>query len=136
MSPESRESRIVAEWSVIPDVYERFSVLVGRMPPGEFVATEEERVAEALVEGCQSPLWVVAEARDGRFLFRSFSDAPVVAALATLFCEVYSGSTAAEVAAFEPGFLDALNLTMHLTPNRREGMRRVVARVRELASVP
>ncbi len=133
MSPEARQNAIIEEWLVIPDVYERFSVLVGRVPPAELVAGVEERRAEDLVEGCQSQLWVRAEQRDGRYYFRSFSEAPVVAALATLFCEVYSGSTAEEVAAFEPGFLEALNLTMHLTPNRREGMRRVVARMRALA---
>jgi cysteine desulfuration protein SufE len=136
VSPEERQSGIVEEWSVIPDVYERFSVLVGRAAPAELVAGETERVDESLVEGCQSQLWLVGEERDGQFFYRSFSEAPVVAALATLFCEVYSGSTATEVAGFEPDFLDALNLTMHLTPNRREGMRRVVARMRELAGVP
>jgi len=132
VSPEDRQARMIGEWSLIPDVYERFALLVGRVPGPEWVAGEGERTDAALVEGCQSRLWLVAEERDGCFYFRSFSEAPVVAALATLFCEVYSGSTAEEVLGFAPDFLDALNLTMHLTPNRREGMRRVVERLRAL----
>ncbi len=133
MSLPERQMQMIEELSVIPDATERFSWLVDRtkkMPP----LPDEERIEAFYVEGCQSDLWIVPDQSNAPALeFRAWSDAPIVRAMADLLCRLYSGADPTEITDFDPTILEDLQLTTHLTPNRREGMRRIIAKIRHYA---
>ena len=85
------------------------------------------------VEGCQSQVWLAAEERDGRLMLAGASDAAIVSGLIALLLRVYSGRSAAEILATDPGFLKQLDLIGNLSGTRANGVVSMVGRIREIA---
>lgn len=113
--------RLADELAVFDDPQERLSHLVDRakrMPP----LAPAERTDANRVPGCVSVVWLIAESRDGRGCFRSDAESPVVRALVIFLCEFFNGAPLAEIASASIEPLDALDLTRHLSPTRRNGL--------------
>jgi len=120
------------ELSMLPDVDERFVFLIDKgrsYPPLD----EKYRAKENLLPGCVSQLWLVPELVDGRCEFHMDADAQITKGLAAMLCRIYGGAPPEEVAAVEPDFLEELGLTQQLSPNRRNGLGNLRARIREFA---
>lgn len=88
------------------------------------------------VRGCASQVWLetrVERGPDGApsLRFRGDSDAHIVRGLVALTLALYSGRPAREIAATDaaPLFSD-LGLAQHLTPQRANGLRAMVERIR------
>jgi len=87
------------------------------------------------VQGCVSQVWLATavEQRDGQpFLtFAGDSDAHIVRGLVAILIALLSGRTASEIAGEDPVTLfEQLGLGGHLTPQRSNGFRSMVARMR------
>jgi cysteine desulfuration protein SufE len=100
---------------------------------------EGERVPATKVEGCASQVWIVPEiegAGEGAILrFRGESDALIVKGLIAVLQALYSGRSVAEVRAIDAeGELGKLGLKDHLSAQRSNGLRAMVARLREIAA--
>lgn len=132
MELSEKSAAWIEEYGILPDPQERFSYALEQSTADAGLAVEERR-EEDLVTGCLSRVWIVGEAREGRWFFRSDADAPMVKAMAWLLCEFYSGARAEVIAAQDPDFLGELRLLDALTENRRRGVRHMVARIRSLA---
>lgn len=99
---------------------------------------EAQKVAATRVEGCASQVWLVPEvegAGPGAVLrFTGESDAMIVNGLIAVLRALYSGATVAEVQAVDaPAELKRLGLDEHLSSQRSNGLRAMVARVRAVA---
>lgn len=120
--------------SLFPDPHERLSFIIEgakKMAPlDESYKTEAFRI-----EGCQSNLWVVPEFKDGKCYFSTDSDAVITKGIAGILTEFYSGHTPDEIIACEPDFLADVGITQHLTPNRRNGLSNVWARIKGFAEL-
>jgi cysteine desulfuration protein SufE len=88
------------------------------------------------VRGCASQVWLetqVSHGPDGApvLYFRGDSDAHIVRGLVALVLALYSGRPAAEILATDamPLFTD-LGLAQHLTPQRANGLRSMVQRIK------
>ena len=93
----------------------------------------DEHKADNKVLGCASQVWLVTEAGDtGKSLtFRGDSDAHIVRGLVALVLALYSGRPAAEIVATDAQPLfDELGLATHLTPQRSNGLRAMVDRIK------
>ena len=77
------------------------------------------------VDGCASQVWLVPRIEDDRLYFDGDSDAMIVRGLIALLRLLYSGRTQAEVA--------RLGLDQHLSAQRSNGLRAMIARVRQVA---
>ena len=121
------------ELEVFDDWMERYQFIIelGRkLPPfPEDWANDAHRVP-----GCQSRVWMEAQAKDGRLYFAGASDAAIVSGLVALLLRVYSGRTRAEIAATDPVFLKELGLLEALSTNRGNGIAAMARKVREVAS--
>jgi cysteine desulfuration protein SufE len=126
------EAAIVEEFGFFGDWTERYQYLIdlGRKLPG---LPEEERNEANRVHGCQSQVWLVAEGDADCLRFRAISDSAIVSGLIALLLRVYSGRSAAEILATEPGFIDAIGLGKHLSPTRSNGLAAMLATIREHA---
>lgn len=126
------EAAIVEEFGFFGDWTERYQYLIdlGRKLPG---LPEEERNQANRVHGCQSQVWLVAEGDADCLRFRAISDSAIVSGLIALLLRVYSGRSAAEILATEPGFIDAIGLGKHLSPTRSNGLAAMLAKIREHA---
>lgn len=92
------------------------------------------RVPAHKVEGCASQVWLVPGVQGGRFDFRGDSDAMIVRGLIAVLHALYSGLTPAQAAAVDaPAELARLGLDRHLSSQRSNGLRAMVARLNAAA---
>ncbi len=88
------------------------------------------------VRGCASQVWLVSHVEpDGgagpRLSFDGDSDAHIVRGLIAILFALYSGKPAREILATDAiGVFDRLGLREHLTPQRSNGLRSMVERIR------
>ena len=133
MTLAEKQQQMIDDLALIENPQERFAAVVDRAksrPP----LPEAERTETNRIKGCVSQAWIVAALVDGRCHFRCDADSPLVRGLLLLLCDLYSGATAAEVAATEPDLLEKLGLLQNLSPTRRNGLRSVRAKISAFAT--
>jgi cysteine desulfuration protein SufE len=92
------------------------------------------------VQGCASQVWllthVTPDGKDGPLLtFEGDSDAHIVRGLVAILLALYSGKTAAEILATDAlALFDRIGLRENLTPQRSNGLRSMVERIRTEAN--
>jgi cysteine desulfuration protein SufE len=110
----------------------RYLIELGRkLPP----FPEDERTDMRKVQGCASQVWLVSategNASDPRLDFIGDSDAHIVRGLIAILLAIYSGQSASEIARIDPAkVFDRIGLKDHLTPQRSNGLRSMVERIR------
>jgi cysteine desulfuration protein SufE len=98
--------------------------------------TERDRAEANKVQGCASQVWLATTVRPngngGPLLtFSGDSDAHIVRGLIAILFAVYSGKPAREILGVDATALfDRLGLREHLTPQRSNGFRSMVERIR------
>lgn len=89
------------------------------------------------VRGCSSQVWLVAEpskTRPGALGFRGASDALIVSGLVALILRLFSDQTAADILAFDaPAFFKEIGVSDALTPQRSNGLKSMLQRIRDHA---
>lgn len=93
-----------------------------------------ERTPENKVTGCASQVWLwtrSAEDREERLRFVGDSDAHIVRGLVAVVIALFDGKTPAEIAEIDPEAVFAeLDLASHLSSQRSNGLRSMVARIK------
>ncbi|CAK9203895.1 unnamed protein product [Sphagnum troendelagicum] len=112
---------IVKMFEAVPDPRSKYEQLLHYAkqlkPLGKEYLTPENKV-----QGCVSQVWVRPSVKeDKRFYFEAESDSLLTKGLAALLVEGLSGSTAQEILAVTPDFIQALGLNQSLTPSRSNG---------------
>ena len=88
------------------------------------------------VRGCASQVWLTTDVDtddrgDKRLTFRGDSDAHIVRGLIAILLTLYSGSTPQHILATDAlALFDELGFREHLTPQRSNGLRSMVERIR------
>jgi cysteine desulfuration protein SufE len=125
---------VVANFELLDDWEERYRYLIelGRMLP---TLPPEAHSDVNKVQGCASQVWLerrVEPAEPESILhWRGDSDAHIVRGLIALLLALYSGKPASEVLAADAlGLFRGLGLSEHLTPQRSNGVRSMVERIR------
>lgn len=101
---------------------------------------ETERNESNKVQGCASQVWLSTQARAAAnaglvLTFRGDSDAHIVRGLIAVLFALYSRKSVREILAVDAlGLFDRLGLREHLTPQRSNGLRSMVERIRSEAS--
>jgi cysteine desulfuration protein SufE len=115
----------------------RYVIELGRaLPP----FPDEARTEANKVQGCASQVWLIAKSQaDGAsgpvMTFLADSDAHIVRGLIAILLAQYSGKSAREILATDAlALFDKLGLKENLTPQRSNGLRSMVERVRAHAS--
>ena len=95
----------------------------------------DKRTEKYLIEGCQSRVWVAAELRDGKVYYTADSDAIITKGIIALLIRVMNGRSAAEAAAIDLYFIDAIGLGENLSPTRSNGLRAMIQQMKLYALV-
>lgn len=121
------------ELAVFDDWMDRYELIIdmGRALPAFPPAWMDDAHR---VPGCQSKVWMEAEAREGRLMLAGASDAAIVSGLVALLLRVYSGRTPAEILATDPVFLKELGLLEALSTNRGNGIAAMARAIRARAA--
>ena len=130
--PENIQS-MIEDFSFLTDWEDRYTHVIdlGRqLPP----LTEAERNPATKVNGCVSQVWLVSDKVDDTLVFRGDSDAHIVKGLVAVALEIFSGRTPAEIEALDAeAILAKLDLSEHLSPQRSNGLKAMIARIRSEA---
>lgn len=130
--------RIFEDFEFLEDWEDRYRYVIdlGKdLPP----FPESARTPQNKVQGCVSQVWLETTPGDGFdpvMEFRGDSDAHIVRGLVAIMLALYSGRRAGEIAAIDAeAVLQRLGLDEHLTPQRANGLRSMVARIRRDAAL-
>jgi cysteine desulfuration protein SufE len=96
---------------------------------------EAEHSADNKVQGCASQVWLSKQVdrNDGEPVLKYLgdSDAHIVRGLIAILLTLYSGHTPREILGTDaPAVFDELGFREHLTPQRSNGLRSMVERIR------
>lgn len=124
---------ITEDFALLDDWEERYSYVIElgeALPP----FPDSERTPSNKVPGCVSQVWLTTrygEGPDPVVTFAGDSDAHIVRGLVAILLALYSGRKASEILATDAeGTLRTLGLDEHLTPQRSNGLRSMVNRIR------
>lgn len=99
---------------------------------------DDARIDANKVQGCASQVWLETTLGDGLdpvLTFRGDSDAHLVKGLVAVTLALYSGKTARQILATDAGeTFDRIKLREHLTPQRSNGLRSMVERIKREAA--
>lgn len=126
---------IIANFEILEDWDDRYRYLIelGRALPA---LPDQARTEQNKVRGCASQVWLeTVQQRDGqgtiRLSFRGDSDAHIVRGLVALTIAAYSGRAVTDILATDAfSLFERLGLAAHLTPQRSNGVRAMIERIR------
>jgi cysteine desulfuration protein SufE len=129
MGLADKRAQLIAELEPFGDHHERFQYIIDRAKTAPGLGADLKLDA-FLIEGCTSNLWLVPSLEGGTCRFRCDADSLITKGIAALVCELYDGATPQEVASTDANFLAEVGVTQHLSPNRRNGLTNLVAKIR------
>lgn len=129
---KERQDELVEEFSMFDDWLDKYEYLIDLGKSLE-PFPEELKTDDRLIKGCQSRVWLDAEAKDGVIVFRADSDAIITKGIISMLISVYSGRSAAEIAEDDFSFVDRLGLKENLSPTRANGLVSMLETIRTIA---
>jgi cysteine desulfuration protein SufE len=131
---------IIENFALLDDWDDRYRYVI-ELGRGLAALPESERTETNKVQGCASQVWLASKTRpDGAggpvISFVGDSDAHIVRGLIAILFALYSGKPAREILSTDAiAVFERLGLREHLTPQRSNGFRSMVERMRADARV-
>ena len=135
-APQAFED-IVADFEFLEDWEDRYAHVIEM---GKAMAPMEDALKgpETKVDGCASQVWIAPRVEDGpplRLHFSGDSDALIVKGLIAVLHALYSGRTPQEILDTDAeAELARLDLRDHLSSQRSNGLKAMIARLQGLAA--
>lgn len=129
---EETEKEIVEEFSLFDswdDKYEYIIDLGKKLEPLE----DQHKKDENRVRGCQSTVWLVADYRDGKIVYKADSDAVIVKGLISMLIRVLSGHKPDQIVNAKLNFINEIGMTSHLAQTRSNGLLSMVKQMKNYA---
>ncbi|MDP3738625.1 MAG: SufE family protein [Hyphomonadaceae bacterium] len=140
MSVSTQAAKLREDFAFLDDWEARFAHLIDLGKSLPQLAPHEYDEANK-VRGCSSQVWLVAEpsppesgGSPGAIRFRGASDAMIVSGLVAMLLQLFSDQKPADILAFDAdAFFKELGVSDALTPQRSNGLRSMLARIRGIA---
>jgi cysteine desulfuration protein SufE len=120
-NPAEAQQEIISDFSLFENWLDKYQYLIDLGKALEPL-DESEKVDDILLHGCQSRVWLIIEGDADEVIIRANSDAAIVSGLIALLIKVYSGSSAKQILATQPAFINAIGLEQHLSATRANGL--------------
>ena len=121
MSIKDIQEEIIEEFAMFDDWMQKYDYLI-ELSKDIPLISEEYRLNENLIKGCQSKVWLHAREIDGKLLYTADSDAIITKGIAALLIRVLSEQKAEDILENEMYFIDAIGLKEHLSMTRSNGL--------------
>jgi cysteine desulfuration protein SufE len=130
---------LLEEFALFDDWHDKFQYIIelgDQLEP----LPDQYRVDDNLVQGCQSNVWLVAQAHenngnDTRVEFLADSDSQIVRGLIAILMMLMSGKSAHEIQQLDvESVFRKLELQRHLSRSRSNGLHAMIQRIRELSA--
>ena len=133
LTTEMSIDEIVENFSFLDDWEDRYGYLIEL--GNSLAPVNEGQLSDAnKVQGCVSQVWLVSHLDNGKLWFNGASDAHIVRGLVAVALVLFSGKTPTEIAAIdEDATFHAIGLSEHLTPQRANGLKSLVGKIKSTA---
>ena len=121
MSIKEIQEEIIEEFAIFEDWMQKYDYLI-ELSKDIPLISEEYRLNENLIKGCQSKVWLHARQIDGKVIYTADSDAIITKGIAALLIRVLSEQKAEDIIENEMYFIDAIGLKEHLSMTRSNGL--------------
>lgn len=121
MSIKDIQEEIIEEFAMFDDWMQKYDYLI-ELSKDIPLISEEYRLNENLIKGCQSKVWLHARQIDGKVIYTADSDAIITKGIAALLIRVLSKQKAEDILENEMYFIDAIGLKEHLSMTRSNGL--------------
>ena len=121
MSIKEIQEEIIEEFAMFDDWMQKYDYLI-ELSKDIPLISEEYRLNENLIKGCQSKVWLNARQIDGKVIYTADSDAIITKGIAALLIRVLSEQKAKDILENEMYFIDAIGLKEHLSMTRSNGL--------------
>ena len=115
------QEEIIEEFAMFDDWMQKYDYLI-ELSKDIPLISEEYRLNENLIKGCQSKVWLHAREIDGKVIYTADSDAIITKGIAALLIRVLSEQKAEDILENEMYFIDAIGLKEHLSMTRSNGL--------------
>ena len=121
MSIKEIQEEIIEEFAMFDNWIQKYDYLI-ELSNDIPLISEEYRLNENLIKGCQSKVWLHAREIDGKVIYTADSDAIITKGIAALLIRVLSQQKAEDILENEMYFIDAIGLNEHLSMTRSNGL--------------
>jgi len=121
MSIKEIQEEIIEEFAMFDDWMQKYDYLI-ELSKDIPLISEEYRLNENLIKGCQSKVWLHATNKEGRVVYSADSDAIITKGIAALLIRVLSAQKAEDILDNEMYFIEAIGLKEHLSMTRSNGL--------------
>ena len=115
------QEEIIEEFAMFDDWMQKYDYLI-ELSKDIPLISEEYRLNENLIKGCQSKVWLHATEIDGKVIYTADSDAIITKGIAALLIRVLSAQKSEDILENEMYFIDAIGLKEHLSMTRSNGL--------------
>lgn len=126
---EDIQNEIVEEFAGLDDWMDKYSYLID-LGKDLNLLSEDHRIKQNLIDGCQSKVWLHADYKDGRIYFEGDSDAILTKGLVSLIIRAYNGQTANSIINNQSDFINRIGLSEHLSPARSNGLNAMIKQIK------
>ena len=123
------QEELIDEFAMFDNWMDRYQYMIelGKSLP---IINKKFKTDDFLIKGCQSKVWVQADIKDNKILFKADSDAIISKGIIAILIRVYSGHSADEIINANSEFIDKIGLKENLSPNRANGLSSMIKQLK------
>ena len=126
------QNEIVEEFSLFEDWMQRYEYMIELGKSIELI-DPSNKVDSNLIKGCQSKLWLHAELKKDKLIFKADSEAIITKGIAAVLLRVFSNQTPKNIIEAKLEFIDKIGLKEHLSPTRANGLLSMIKQIKYYA---
>lgn len=132
MTIEEIQREICEEFALFDNWMDKYEYLIdlGKKVP---IIDKRHKTEQALIEGCQSQVWLYAQYDRGVMQFTADSDAIITKGIISLLIRVLSGQKPEAIANVDLWFIDEIGLQKHLSLTRANGLVSMIRKMKQQA---
>ncbi len=115
------QEEILADFEIFDDWVQKYEYLIDLGKDLTPLAKQLKK-DDALIQGCQSRVWLHAEEDNGTIIFSADSDAIMTKGIIALLIRVLSRQNASEIASADLYFINKIGLKEQLSATRANGL--------------
>jgi len=128
-SVQEEQDAIIKEFEIFDDWLDRYEYLIDLSNDLEPL-DPKYKTNEYLIQGCQSRVWLIAEIKDDKVVYRAETDALITKGIISLLIRVLSGQKPEEIVQADLYFIDRIGLKQNLSPTRSNGLLSMVKQMK------
>ena len=126
------QNEIVEEFSLFEDWMQRYKYMIELGKSIELI-DPSNKIDSNLIKGCQSKLWLHAELKKDKLIFKADSEAIITKGIAAVLLRVFSNQTPKNIIEAKLEFIDKIGLKEHLSPTRANGLLSMIKQIKYYA---